>query len=216
MYRTKRIKTNEDVQDVEAGVFAGSPACSSTDKHYPRGTSRHYRWQAEPLPTPAATGVFVEYTGSSKQVPEYVALLCPEHGAPIKSSLTRGSWSNSDVEFFPDVKPEDVARDVEGWLVRLAADKKREKETREQEVAAAELARVRENWSAKRRDYNAPVGDPAFHKYVVNESGPNEFGLIHVTTIRADMTPNEAREYARRLIEAAGRAEDKSALARRP
>lgn len=216
MSQVKRIKRNEDVPFVDAGVFAGSPACASTQRHYKPGTSQYNRWRTEPLPAPAATTVFIEYMSNTKVEVDYVTFVCPTHAAPIKSSITRDSRYSHDIEWAKGVDPADVARDVEGFIKGVATEKKRLHEQEQQEFEAAELARVRAGWNKVRADYNSAVGDPAFRKFVVRANPINEFGLSLVTTVRADMTPNEAREYAARLIEAADLAADMSALAKRP
>lgn len=206
---------------VEGGVFAGSVACQSTDRHYAKGTSRTYRYRAEAIPAPAANGVFIEWNSSSKERVDYITFACPEHGRPIKANITRGNWAGRDTEWVEGVTPDEVVK--MGVREFIEARTKMEKMSRDAAKAryeAQQLAHVREHWAAKRARYNATeFGSNREEKqvhYNASLSEPDEYGRTFVVTVRADMTPTEARDYAQRLLALADKAADQTAVAVKP
>lgn len=197
---------------VAEGVFAGSPACASTERHYKPGTSKYSRYREAAIPAPVATAVFIEYTNSDKVEVDCVTWLCSKHAGTIKSVMARSNWRYSSVEFAEGVKPEDVIRmGVTTFMANVKAEKVREKDKAKADREAAELARAREGWVEQRADYNSRA-----NLWKATLVDPDRYGRVFIRTVAAEMTPSEARHYATRLMALADEAADKTAVAVKP
>lgn len=213
---SRRIKQTEDVSLVPSGIFAGEPECTASESHYPAGTSRHNRWRATPMPTPAATGVFIEWTNSQKKGIDFIALLCNKHGGTIKSIISRSSWRSGDLEWAEGVSPADVMRiGVEAFIAARIQTEQHAKAAQEAQYRANELATAREGWAEHRADYNEPAGKRKQVILLSNQSD-DPYARVFVVSTRNDMTPNEARAYAAELLRFADQAADQTAMAVKP
>jgi hypothetical protein len=214
LYQTNHLTSSEQVNLVADGMFKGSPACQSTENHYKPGVSRGYRWRETPEPAPVASGVFIEWRSRDKKSIDYITFLCPKHGGPVKSIITRSSWRAGDIEYLPDVTPDDVMRvGVEQFIAQLVQMAKYERDAAKAGEEARILAIRRDGWKENRDNYHSRSQR---HPALLTNVADDYFGRVFVVTTRADMTPNEAREYAHRLLAMADEAADLTAVAVKP